>query len=184
MQASATSNAQSHKLKAVVLWFLLSILNWQSAFTISSLTRYSKTSSMIKKILVILARAPASLLVSLAASLFPGSLYMAYKSLGIKQNAFAVYVVCGRCYSIYDLKDCTDHDSGRSKRCTYLAFPDHRMSYHRVACHGPLLKQVSYMNGKFKHLPIIAYPYKSVCQSLERILMRPAIPKQLELWRK
>ena len=58
------------------------------------------------------------------------------------------------------------------------------MSYHRVPCNGPLLKKVTYASGKSKFIPIHSHPYKSLRESLERILMRPTLPQQLELWKK
>ena len=166
----ALNDQYSKPSNAVVRWFVLLLLSWQSAFTVSS-CGMAKLLLVIKQVLTVIARITASPLTYLIASLFPGSLYMAYKHLGIHQNSFSTYAVCGRCYSIYSMKDCIDDVTGQSKRCSYLAFPQHRMSHCRVPCYGPLVKQVSYTNGKTKFVPLHTYAYKNLCESLQRILL-------------
>ena len=182
-EESIKDDSHTQQSNVIVRWLVLLLLNWQSAFTISS-QGMAKLLLVIKRVLIIMATATASPLLSLIASIFPGTLYLAYKYLRIKQNSFDTFAVCGRCYSIYRTKDCIDGETDRGKHCTHIAFPNHRMSYHRMPCHGPLLKQIFFTSGKTKLVPIHTYAYKSLCESLERLLMRPSLPKQLELWRK
>lgn len=93
---------------------------------------------------------------------------MSYKYIGMKQRSFITYAVCGKCYSIYDtnIEINADGETGPTKRCSFLAFPEHRMSCHRVPCHGPLFKRVTYANGNSKVYPIFSYPYKSIIMSI------------------
>lgn len=80
-KAAADSNTLTGNI--IVRWLILLLLNWQSAFTVSA-QGMSKLLVVIKRILMITATAATSPIVAFVASIFPGSLYMAFKYLAVQ----------------------------------------------------------------------------------------------------
>ena len=173
---------QKVQVNAIVKWLVLFLLSWQFAFTIST-RAISSLLAYMKVAFTLLSRILGNPVVSFLANVFPGSVHLSLKHLSIKQDLFKVYAVCGKCFSIYEMSNCIDNSTGQALRCTFQAFPQHRMSYHRVSCKGPLLKQITLSSGMQKYYQINSYPYKSLIQSIERCLCRPGTCKRLQQWR-
>lgn len=119
------------------------------------------------------------------AVLFPKSLHLLRKQLGMDQDKFIKYVVCPKCHSLYMFDDCYDTVRGKrvSKKCSYVQYPHHRQHFRRTKCNEPLLKEVSLKSGETKLYPIKVYCYNSVIYSLRHFLQRPGFAAKCELWR-
>lgn len=156
---------------------------WQSVFNISGRALASLL-VFLGRLLGVLARITTSPLVNAMAMVFPKSTYIAHKLLAIPKHSFTVYVVCAHCYSIHKVSDCTD-ENGRivPKRCDKLAFPNHRQAHRRLPCNAPLFRKVMLSHEKFKYYQINSYPYKSLKDALQRLLLRPGLSRRLEAWR-
>lgn len=112
------------------------------------------------------------------AVLFPKSVHLLHKQLGLDKDRFIKYVVCPRCHTLYNFDDCYELVCGRkvTKKCTFLHF-------RRTKCGEPLLKDVSLKSGETKLYPHKVYCYNSIIDSLRQFLQRPGFVNKCELWR-
>lgn len=100
-------------------------------------------------------------------------------------QSFIEYVVCPKCDCIYEFKDCyiqTGTNSRLSKTCCHIAFPDHPHMSRRTPCGALLLKRQKTKNGS-KLVPIKAYPYRSLKNSILQMINRPNFLQRCEHWR-
>ena len=60
------------------------------------------------------------------AALFPKSLHLLKKQLGIDQDKFIKYVVCPKCDTLYKFDDCYELQNRKrvSRKCTFIEFPN------------------------------------------------------------
>lgn len=60
-------------------------------------------------------------------AIFPGTLYMLWKSLNLKVDNFKKFAVCKKCCSLYTFQESSIVVEGRevSANCTYVPFPNH-----------------------------------------------------------
>ena len=169
-------------MRDLILWVTTFFFLWQSAFNISG-RALAALLSFVGKFILVLARLSALPIVALLSSLFPSSLHRAKKLVGISKDSFSTYVVCGNCYSIYRLSECMKDDKIYPRRCDNLAFPDHRLHHKRIPCNAPLFRKVILPQSDFKYYQINSYPFKSLKDALERLLLRPGFARKLEAWR-
>lgn len=117
----------SDKCGVLVFWLLLFLVSWQSGFSV--------TDSAVEMLLKFLSRffwlvgtfAENSLIAELAKR-FPNTLYKLRKHLGLLNNDdFVKYVVCPKCKTLYDYKDCIQNRCGRqvSARCKFVPWSRH-----------------------------------------------------------
>lgn len=106
------------------------------------------------------------------------------KVLANSKSQFSKYVVCRKCFTLYDLNDCFLIVEGRqqSKLCNHMCFPNHRLAYMRKKCKEPLLKDVG-EEGASKFVPFKTYCYKSLKSSLETFVNREDFEDKCERWR-
>lgn len=118
-------------------------------------------------------------------STFPASLFLAYKYLKVDTDAFVKYVLCPKCYSLYDYDEIIADKSWSLsvKRCTYIKFPLHPQRNRRISCNTPLVKRIHYSNGTTRLHALHCYVNKSLRDALQRILFRKDIHLKLESWR-
>lgn len=114
----------------------------------------------------------------LAAS-FPNSVYKLQKYFGIKEE-FTRFVVCRKCYSVYEFKNCIDRHGVRliSKTCTYRSDPNSRLQ-----CGALLLRSVKLVSGKLLLYPFKVFCYQGLTGSLQNLLLRPGFVELCEHWR-
>ena len=119
------------------------------------------------------------------AVLFPKSLHLLKKQLGIDQDKFIKYVVCPKCNTLYNFDDCYVLQNRKrvSKKCTFVEFPNHRQHFRRTECGEPLLREVTLKSGETRLYPFKVYCYQSVTDTLRRFLQRPGFTMKCELWR-
>ena len=110
---------------------------------------------------------------------FPKSIYQMKKRLGIKED-FIRFVVCKKCYSVYNFKDCFESHGTQllSKVCTHK-----KHSSSRSTCGALLLKSVKLNSGKVLLYPFKVYCYKSLKSSLQDFLLRSEFSELCEHWR-
>ena len=181
MQLSAKERSSSD---ALVRWLVLFLMSWQAAFNISH-QAMQQLLKFLGRFFYVLAKITYSPVRSYLAPAFPSSLFLIRKYLHL-HDKFVTYAVCGRCHSIYKVTECILKNADGStmpKRCDYVQFPNHRQSYRRIACCGPLLKHVTLSNGKMQYYQRHSYVYMSITDSLERLLMRHGIANKLQHWK-
>jgi len=70
---------------------------------------------------------------------------------GSKKDPFEKYVICPKCGSLYQFKECFDVTvSGNTipKSCNHVAFRNHPFVSHRKPCGHQLVKEVVTKSGK------------------------------------
>ena len=124
-------------------------------------------------------------LVASFAVLFPRSVHLLHKQLGVDQDKFIKYVLCPKCNSLYNFDVCCKTLFGRkvAMTCSFNQFLHHRKHFRRTACGEPLLKEASLKSGETKLYPFKVYCYNSVTENLKYFLQRPGFASKCELWR-
>ena len=111
------------------MWFIRFLLIFQSVNYITD----SAINTLLKFFHVFLkALSKFSDFVAGIESQFPYSLYQLNKKVSFK-NEFKKFVVCCRCDTIYNAKDCVSRGIGflrESKFCEKIHFPQHPMPYY------------------------------------------------------
>lgn len=118
-------------------------------------------------------------------SIFPENMYQLSKLLKSNVLEFKQYVVCTRCYALYDFDDCFHVVEGLwiTNRCSYVEFPNHRLPHLRKRCDQPLLKQINNESSNIL-VPYKIYCYKSLQSSLSYFVKRDNFEDLYEQWRK
>lgn len=116
---------------------------------------------------------------------FPSSLYMLKKYFGLHKDYFQKFVVCPKCNSLYNYDSAYETVGGRrrSRKCSFVEFPNHRHRAHQKSCNEVLLKEVKLQDGKLKLYPKKVYCYNSIIETLKLFLQRPGFTSRCELWR-
>ena len=125
--------------------------------------------------------------VVLGLSTFPATLYLAYKYLKIDSESFTRYVLCPKCYSLYNYNDMLKADQNGSltvKKCKYIAFPQHTQKNRRLSCNTPLVRPINLSSGSKRLYALHCYVSKSLNSSIQRILLRKSVHIKLDAWRK
>lgn len=157
-------------------WLLLFFVRFQARFYISD-TAMSCLLKFVYVFLSIIGR--YSTFVSQIIDNFPTSLFLLKQC--VKSNeTFVRYVVCRKCYSVYDYKKCFEKIGTLlvSKKCTYRT---HRT--YRKCCDTILLKTIHLKNGTKKLIPHKVYCYNSLQASVQQLLLRPGFVDLCEQWR-
>jgi len=119
------------------------------------------------------------------ALMFPKSLNLLKRHLGIDKDNFTKYVVCRKCESLFKFEECYYERLGRTniKNCPYVAHANHRQAFRRTTCGEPLLKEVLLKNGKRRLYPFKVYCYNSIIKTLKSFISRPRFIRNCEMWR-
>lgn len=66
------------------------------------------------------------------------------KILDDKKSQFLRYVVCRKCFTLYDYENCFLIIEGKkqSKLCNHISFPNHKLAHMRRPCREPLLRDI------------------------------------------
>lgn len=116
--------------------------------------------------------------------LLPQNVYFLRKLLG-KKSEITSFVVCPKCHSLYNYKDCiVTHSSGitESSKCVHIQYPNHPQLFRRTKCNTLLLKHVKY-GSTTKLIPRKVYAYQSLKYSLTKLFSQPTFVQKCELWR-
>ena len=175
---------ESFKYTDLFRWLLLLILLWHISHCISA-TAVDEILQFIAKAFSLTENLISSPL-ALGLSAFPPSLYLAYKYLKIDSNTFTRYVLCPKCYNLYDYNEMLKGEqdgSLRVKRCTYVQFPQHTQRNRRLSCNTPLVRPINLSGGSRRLYALHCYVSKSITDSIQRILLYNNAYLQLESWR-
>ena len=102
----------------------------------------------------------------------PRSMYSLRKYVGVANN-FEKFVVCCKCNSIYNMKDCFERP-GVSKFQEFSS---------KSPCNTLLLKTVEVASKKKILYPFKIYCYQSIKDSLQKLFNQPNFDKHCEHWR-
>ena len=98
----------------------------------------------------------------LASNHIPVRLGTVHFLFGIKEREFIKYMVCPKCYSVYNYEDCVNrsrsHGRSTSKFCKHIAYPNHPHQSRQTPCDTLLLKTVKTKRG-ISLQPFKFYPY-------------------------
>lgn len=110
---------------------------------------------------------------------------LAALKLDVKRN-FTSYVVCPTCDCVYDYTSCYEVSGGKkvSKRCEYVAFPNHPHARQRQPCGALLLKKVKTRGKRMELVPRKTFPYQSLHSAITTMVSNPQFLEKCELWRK
>ena len=116
---------------------------------------------------------------------FPSSLYMLKKYFGLHKDCFQKFVVCPKCNSLYNYDSAYETVGGRrrSRKCSFVEFPNHRHRAHQKSCNEVLLREVKLQDGKLKLYPKKVYCYNSIIETSKLFLQCPGFTSRCELWR-
>ena len=107
-------------------------------------------------------------------------------SLGLEsKDWFVEFVVCPKCHSIYEYKDCVVTSASgikESKCCCHVSMPKHPHARQRLPCGTPLLKKQRIKSG-FRLAPRMVYPYRSLKRSITELLNKKLFIEHCEQWR-
>ncbi|CAG2220276.1 unnamed protein product [Mytilus edulis] len=169
------------KIKQQTYWFCKVLVLWQCIHYISdaAVTLLLNILSAFFKLL-----STNSEVCSKIESSFPGNMYQLSKLLKSNMLDFKQYVVCTKCYSLYDFDDCFHVVEGLrfSNTCSYVEFPNHRLPHLRKRCNEPLLKEINNSSSKIL-VPYKIYCYKSIKSSLSFFVKRNNFEDLCEQWR-
>ena len=115
----------------------------------------------------------------------PSNISTARKLLQIQtDNTFIEFVVCSKCQSIYKYDECIYKQFGiqDTKLCPFVVFPNHPHLSKRQPCGAKLLKKIKTKKA-FKLVPIKAYPYQPLANSLSYLADKPGFLESCEAWR-
>ena len=125
-------------MNSIIRWILLFLCLWSSFCVISD-----NALEILLEFLRAVFDSLATVIPSIGsfAALFPKSLHLLKKQLGIDKDEFMKYVVCPKCGTLYNFDDCyvLHHRKRVSKNCTFVEFPNHRQHFRRTECGEPLL---------------------------------------------
>ena len=165
----------------IIQIFLLQLFAFKSCFFISD----DAIQSILQIVHLLLRQLETKLSISQLSSIlsiFPSTLYMARKKIGVNETSSIKYVCCPTCSTNYDPDDCVTFVNGKkeSKTCSYVRFPDHPQSRLREKCGTVLMKSFCSANGKTNYLyPKRVYCYQSLTNSIQNLINRIEIRNKL-----
>lgn len=118
--------------------------------------------------------------------LFPPSLYIMRRRY-LQDCSFSKYPICPKCSMMYYSPDeCVQVLGSQklSKRCSYVAFPNHPQRSRRTNCQTLLLKTVQFISGRKVLYPFKIYCYNGIRATLQKLLLRPQFYSTCQLWRR
>lgn len=159
------------------------LLSWQYRFHLSD-TAVSALVIFIASFLTLLNAVVNSKFLFSMLTCLPRTVSMCRNMLGVKKS-FQTFVCRVKCNSLYELGSCFDKLNGKpaSKRCVHVEYPNHPMVHFRSKKCGTLLLKEVKIGSKQFHYPFRNYCYKSLKESLNRLMCRKDFITNCELWR-
>ena len=101
--------------------------------------------------------------------------------MSFKLDDYVEYVVCTKCYTLYNLSECIidNHSQQKSKRCCFIQFPNDPHPSRCKACNEVLMKIVKIVKG------IKLYQEKClfIVSSLKEMAKRKGFRERCDNWR-
>ena len=169
-----------YKQRVLVLWLLYFLCLWKSLNMVSNNALNSMLIFLFNFFKLLSYEDPY---VAAMLTVFPTSLYLARKMLGIDRDNFEHYVVCPSCYHLYRLSECLKEDARgnmQPEKCSHVSCKKGKYS---KKCNSTLFKRVILKNGKAAYYPLKVYCYRHVTTSLECMLLRDGFEDMCEEWR-
>ena len=126
-QENNSSMPLSDKCGVVVFWLLLFLFSWQSGFSVTD-TAMEMLLKFLSRFFWLVGSFDENSNFAKIAKLMPNTLYKLKRHLGLLSNDdFVKYVVCPKCKTLYDYKDCIEKRCGRqvSARCKFVPWSRH-----------------------------------------------------------
>lgn len=157
------------------------LLRWQALFYVSD-QAFAYLILLFKSLLYLISS--TSEFASELYKKFPATLYQLNKFIRFDRDNFKKFVVCPKCFAVYELEDCIEFVEGSqtSKQCRNVVFPNHSLAHYRRPC-GELLMKIININGNQKLVPKKTFCYKSLEESLKILVNRKDFEDQCESWR-
>lgn len=164
-----TDEPLSFKFTDLFRWLLILIFMWHIAHNISA----TAVNEMLQVISTAFSTIESIILspIAMGISAFPATLYLAYKYLNIDSDQFDRYVLCSKCYTLYNHRDTLKANQDGSltvKRCTRVAFPQHPQQNRRLPCSTPLVKPINLSSGSRRLYALHCYVSKSFVRDWAR----------------
>lgn len=167
-----------------------SLVCWIVGFIVSLQARYYIPDAAIDKLLVFIyvlfnVIGQFSPFMTLLSSKMPKSSFLAKKFLGLNKP-FTKYVVCPKCWKLYLHEDAIDSTGSQliTKRCTFIAYPNHTVRSRRAPCQAGLLKTVELsVSGKKVLYAHKIFCYKSLQSTLQELLLCSEFCNDCEHWK-
>ena len=166
------------KLTSLLQWFVLFTLLWQANNKISDNGLEWLLRFLFQFLHAVGVTCNCQLLIQFS-SMFPTSLFLLRKLVGLDRDCFTKYVVCPTCCALYAPDDCTVRVGGRivEKTCSHKQFRNSKECGERLA------QKVILSDGSEKFYPFKTYCYNSIVNQTELLLKRPGFPDKCEQWR-
>eukprot|EP00112_Aurelia_sp_Birch-Aquarium-sp1_P011448 Seg2408.2 transcript_id=Seg2408.2/GoldUCD/mRNA.D3Y31 product="hypothetical protein" protein_id=Seg2408.2/GoldUCD/D3Y31 len=166
----------------IVRWLCLFIALWQSTNTISD-TAIESLLKFLGSFLFVLA-SKCSFLDPEVVN-FPRTISALMTRLGLKKSTFIKFTVCPDCFKLYKTENCfyKVRNILYPRKCTFVAFPNHRQRHLRKECGAELLRRVKTPSGRESLVPFKTYCYKPLRESLGTLLMRKDFLPLCQKWR-
>ena len=175
---------QTQTLNPAFRFLIMILLFWQSVYKITD-----SAIAVLWKLLLIFFNAFSRLFqvpaIREAAEKLPKSLPTLRREVNIDLNTFAQYVVCVRCHSLYEYKECLTERNGKqeSMKCMFVEYPRHPQQSRRQPCGEMLLKYVKSVSGKCRLKPRKVFCSYDLITSISKILNENGIINLLQEWK-
>ena len=182
---SSASTDEEIKAKGIIGWTTGFLLSLQAKYYLSNaaMNALIKFFSALLKVLGYFSPFAAKL-----GEKFFTSFDMMNKSINFGHDSFIKYVVCPKCNQTYMHEQCIQirGTEQSTKKCDYVEFPRHPQVRRREPCGGLLLKtiEITSTSTKQKLHPFKLYCYKSLKESMEKLLLRKEFILNCSLWKK
>lgn len=164
-------------VKTVIMWLLYCLLVWKYNNHISD-SAFCKLLLCLFHCFNCLGKATGIALMKAVIEVFPPTLYKLRKSLGLDKESYQMFIVCPKCYKVYDG---FDTDYREQKFCNNVQYTTGKYS---APCGAMLLKEKVLSNGEIRYSASKVYCYQSIISSLEYLINRPEFLNQCEQWRR
>lgn len=132
---------KSLEVVSMVKYLISCLMIWQLVFHVSD-AAVTILVKIVQQFLCILSNVVNSERLKNSVNIIPNTYKSLLNLVGIDSTSSIVsYVVCPECDSIYDYDSCKDGQK-ISKRCQYVAFPNHIQRNQRLPCGALLMKEV------------------------------------------
>ena len=157
---------------------------WQSVFNVTERALKALLHFLKYVILMLGLKFQSPHLISMSDHV-PVTLMKAEKLLKIDDRGITSYVVCTKCHSVYEYKECViEKHNGmvEARLCSYVKYPNHPYQSKRRPCQSPLFKETTAIN-KNQLQAIKVYPYFPLRFSIQRLVLKPGFLRECEKWR-
>ena len=141
---------KSLEVVSMVKYLISCLMIWQFVFHVSD-AAVTILVKIVQQFLYILSNVVNSDRLKNSVNIIPRTYKSLLNLVGIDStSSIVLYVVCPECDSIYDYDSCFVCKDGQkiSKRCQYVAFPNHIQRNQRLPCGALLMKEIKLKGNK------------------------------------